>query len=82
MCVHSQNLEMSPGLGFSPLGQIHHVSLKGILMQARTPHNLQSKTRIDEQSIPLGPGHRVLARTPIHLQHNGPKTSFPCHLGG
>ena len=66
-CVCSQNLEISPGLRFSPPGQIHHVSLKGIFMQARTHHNLQSGARIDEQSILLGPGHGILARTPINL---------------
>ena len=76
-----QNLEMSPGFHFSPLEQIHHVSLKGILMRARTRHNLQSGTRIDEWLTSLGPGHGVLARAPIHLKRNGPKTSFPCHLG-
>ena len=58
-----------------------HVSLKGILMRARTRHNLQSGARIDERSIPLGPGHGVLARTPINLQRNYPKMPLPCHLG-
>ena len=57
-CVSSQNLEMSPGLRFSPLGQIHHVSLKGIFMRARTRHNLQYGARIDERSSALGPAHR------------------------
>ena len=80
-CVHLQNLEMSPGLRFSPLGQIHHVFLEGFFMRARTRHNLQSGARIDERSIPLGLGHEVLARTPIHLQRNYPKTPLPCHLG-
>ena len=79
-CVHSQSLEMSPGLRFSPLGQIHHVSLKGIFMQARTRHNMQSGARIDERSILLGPGHGVLARTPVHLPRNCPKMPLPCHL--
>ena len=73
---------MSPGLRLSPLGQIPHVSLKGILMRVRTRHNLQSRAHIDERSIPLGPGHGVLAKTPIHLQRNGPKMSFLSHLGG
>ena len=80
-CVHSQILEMSPGLRFRPLRKIHHVYLKGIFMRARTRHNLQSGARIDERSIPLGPGHGVLARTPINLQRNCPKTPLPCHLG-
>jgi len=76
-----QNLEMSLGLRLSPLEKIHHVSVKGIFMRARTRDSLQSGTPIDELSISLGPRHRVLARTLIHLQLNGPNMSFPCHLG-
>ncbi len=80
-CVCLQSLEMSHSLRFSPLGQIHHVSLKGIFMRARTHHNLQSRTPANEPSIPLGLGHGVFARTSIHHQCNSPNTSFPCHLG-
>jgi len=65
-------------IGFRPLGQIYHVSLKGFWKRVSSRHKKRIVTQIDKSSSPMDLQHQNIARGPPPTLV-GDSEVMPCH---
>jgi hypothetical protein len=73
-----RNSKMYPRLGFRPLGQICHVSLKGFRRQVSSRHKKRIVIQIKKLSSPMDLQHRNIARGAPPMSIGGSEV-MPCH---